>query len=665
MAEPAEIGGHVRALQHAQVQMRTGLDAAFATAGQETRALVLGLKRSDGSLPPDTVRQLEHSLDLTMDRIFAPDGELMRIMDAANAVMLTSIAEAHQRYLIQHLPEDLFQWLGEAMPRPLKNEPIRQPLPEPMPEPEPELLREAARVWIGQSNRPQSRINAPQGVLRRRPTDTPPGVIKPGHAPFDANLTGLERVRARDQSGDEFQVLFRSEHLDYDPLHKFVSSDGYTLSRRLWLNGKQARKKMDKQLIAGVQSGASAEQVARNMEGLLKQKAKRRGSYRVWRPAEPGAPPGTEGRWVATPNVPYPAWRLARTEISASAGRFTMASARANPFVQRMEWRLSQNHPRIDICDNLAQSSPYPIDNVPPFPAHPNCLCILVPLVTRSPEDVVKELRAARERGDPIPYTNPADAENWARWGMGRNPAPVQVKPKSSRKPKFELPLWPIKDKEDRIEDWDIEEVYKKQATPMDQFMQKTGMATSRGRLLSPAAKDAERYVLSSVCTPVNLFYWRGDKIDAGTTIGRQAIKARDGLLKLFSRVKSDPRAPGPPAPVVWRGMSGDMASKLKKYKPGDTWGNEGYTSTSQSPGVARSFAGIDGIIMEIKTNPNKKGLDFSAISTNYHEQEYLIDKGTEFRFVGVKEVQYRSGRSSTGEFGSPKKITVHQFEEI
>lgn len=146
--------------------------------------------------------------------------------------------------------------------------------------------------------------------------------------------------------------------------------------------------------------------------------------------------------------------------------------------------------------------------------------------------------------------------------------------------------------------------------------------------------------------------------MDPKRSIDEQVAKTRDALIKLFDLVRSDPEAPDPPQ-LVWRAMGGKVAEDIKAMKPGEIWMNHGYTSTSYSPGVAYRFKPADGIILEIKPNPNRKGIDFSAIAGNYDEKEYLMDKGSVFRLFAVPEVPFQS------ESGRTRLVTVHQFEEL
>jgi len=94
----------------------------------------------------------------------------------------------------------------------------------------------------------------------------------------------------------------------------------------------------------------------------------------------------------------YEALRLARTEMTAAFGEGTVSAARVSPSYIGMKWVLSHSHPVVDICDTLSAHDEglgrgvYSPGNEPPFPAHPNCLCALVP-VHEDPEKFVQRLK--------------------------------------------------------------------------------------------------------------------------------------------------------------------------------------------------------------------------------------------------------------------------------
>ena len=46
--------------------------------------------------------------------------------------------------------------------------------------------------------------------------------------------------------------------------------------------------------------------------------------------------------------------------------------------VDKVNWQLSSLHDKDDVCTELADGSPYELEDVPDFPAHPNCECTIV-----------------------------------------------------------------------------------------------------------------------------------------------------------------------------------------------------------------------------------------------------------------------------------------------
>jgi len=167
----------------------------------------------------------------------------------------------------------------------------------------------------------------------------------------------------------------------YEPFHTWVDPNGYRLSDRVWRTSIEVRSRVDRLVDYHISQGTSAVRMANLLEpfltpGALLQKTQ--------------TPYGSEGSYAAR--------RLARTEITAAAGRASINAASANPFVDSMQWRLSGSHPKIDICDQYARGGPngdgiYPLGEVPAYPPHPFCLCGLLPVPRGSTADLVKTLR--------------------------------------------------------------------------------------------------------------------------------------------------------------------------------------------------------------------------------------------------------------------------------
>lgn len=165
----------------------------------------------------------------------------------------------------------------------------------------------------------------------------------------------------------------------YDPFHRFVyeksTGENYVLSDAIWDTSTLTRETIDKLLAYYIADGSAAVDIAEVLENFLTE-----GERDVTTPK----PYGTLGN--------YSARRLARTEITAAAGRAYVNAALVNPWIESTEWRLSGSHPRIDICDDLAGT--YPTGELPPYPPHPHCLCSLVPVMVQNPMAVTAMLRA-------------------------------------------------------------------------------------------------------------------------------------------------------------------------------------------------------------------------------------------------------------------------------
>ena len=172
---------------------------------------------------------------------------------------------------------------------------------------------------------------------------------------------------------------------------------GLFLSDRIWKQGETFRSAMKEIIQDAVATGQDAVTTARVLEKYVKDGA------RTLARKYPNMMKRMAGR--IPKDLSYEALRLARTEMTAAFGEGTILAARVLPSYRGMKWVLSKSHPMPDICDTLADHDEglgrgvYSPGNEPPFPAHPNCLCTLVP-VHEEPEDFVKRLK--RWKGNPM-----------------------------------------------------------------------------------------------------------------------------------------------------------------------------------------------------------------------------------------------------------------------
>jgi hypothetical protein len=169
--------------------------------------------------------------------------------------------------------------------------------------------------------------------------------------------------------------------LDYDPFHLFVNPNGYRLSDNGWNTAIRSRAAIDNLLTYEIPRRTAAVDIATKLEPYLWPEAAQVRTL---------TPYGTDGSYWAR--------RLARTEITAAAGRSTVNASLGNPYVDLLRWTLSGSHPEPDICDENAHGGPtsdgrYPKTDFPQYPAHPHELCTIVPEVTAMPAQVTAELR--------------------------------------------------------------------------------------------------------------------------------------------------------------------------------------------------------------------------------------------------------------------------------
>ena len=224
-------------------------------------------------------------------------------------------------------------------------------------------------------------------------------------------LKGAKRpANVREMVGVEARVnpVFAPNVLaKYDPLHLWVDPNGYRLSDRIWRTDGDMRARLDAMLAEQIRNGNSAFNISKKAEQFM---LPGRAALRTDKPYGKDAS--------------YHGMVLGRTEITRAHGNATLISARLNPYVSGIDWVLSGSHPKNDPCDAVATvgagggriREPYPPDNVPSYPMHPQCLCSLQSVVTATPAQVTEELRQFMEEGEEPPLTPTADES--VLWGI-------------------------------------------------------------------------------------------------------------------------------------------------------------------------------------------------------------------------------------------------------
>lgn len=189
-----------------------------------------------------------------------------------------------------------------------------------------------------------------------------------------------------------------------DSTRSWVDPNGYRLSDRLWNQRADVRVAIDERMRTAVRRGEDALDVADDLEQWL-HPAYQPTRTRNGRVVDDGRR-GVLARGPRNGSGSYPARRLMRTEITRIAGVET--DEIATELDLDVQWRLSAGHPRRDICDDYAAgSSPgkprgvYTRADCPPYPPHPQCLCVKTTYDDLSDDELLARLR--KRHGLPSP----------------------------------------------------------------------------------------------------------------------------------------------------------------------------------------------------------------------------------------------------------------------
>jgi hypothetical protein len=91
---------------------------------------------------------------------------------------------------------------------------------------------------------------------------------------------------------------------------------------------------------------------------------------------------------------------------------------------------------------------------------------------------------------------------------------------------------------------------------------------------------------------------------------------------------------------VLYRGIKGSIADKLKALGPGDSWTAHGFNSTSSGFQTPNSFAGNNGVILRIEAKAGQKAYPFGFAD---YEKEILLPRGVNFKVTHKAVVNGRT----------------------
>lgn len=165
-------------------------------------------------------------------------------------------------------------------------------------------------------------------------------------------------------------------------VRSFIAGDGLQLSDRVWRIDRGARDAIVNSVERSIISGHSATQSAREFlsQGLpvpkdVQDKVKSAGANGVAKMAAEIMVGDGQGGAL------YQSMRLFRTEINRAHGMAYMMQAKDVPGFKGIQFTLSPNHPKPDVCDEIANTDAFGLGKgifpsmeefVKVWPAHPN-----------------------------------------------------------------------------------------------------------------------------------------------------------------------------------------------------------------------------------------------------------------------------------------------------
>ena len=195
-------------------------------------------------------------------------------------------------------------------------------------------------------------------------------------------------------SGERFKHYFDSNS---DQLKAFQArkDKGLNLSTKLWKQADIYKESLEATISTAIEKGMSATTLSKRISRYLKDWPSLQADYQE-----------RYAKATRCHDCEYNSIRLARNEISMAYRTAEQLRWKKFDFILGYKIKLSDSHPRYDICDELMGD--YPKDFS--FAGwHPNCLCYTVPIVMSE-----EEYWSDNREDSPNKITDPP--ENFSKW---------------------------------------------------------------------------------------------------------------------------------------------------------------------------------------------------------------------------------------------------------
>ena len=179
--------------------------------------------------------------------------------------------------------------------------------------------------------------------------------------------------------GDTFSSMFSK--IPKEAMNEILFGKAYKdrkgLSERIWLDTKKFNKDIDYVVAEGIANKKSTYDIAKDLEKYVNPKASKEWE---WSKVYPNA----------NKVVDYNVQRLARTSIQHAFQQAQKRSCKKNPYVEHIRWLSFNSSRTCELC-NSRNNQLYKTNDVPLD--HPNGLCTTIPEISKSLDEIGKELR--------------------------------------------------------------------------------------------------------------------------------------------------------------------------------------------------------------------------------------------------------------------------------
>lgn len=152
-----------------------------------------------------------------------------------------------------------------------------------------------------------------------------------------------------------------------------IYESGWSLSKSIWGDNEDTLSKIHEIVAGGMAENKPIYDIAKDLEQFVRPGAKKQWNLKT-----------ESGKMIYPKRVDYNAQRLARTLSQHAYQQSVKATAKENPFIQKVKWHSQGGSRTCEICKKR-DGKIFTIDRLPMD--HPNGMCIMEQLVDDNMDD--------------------------------------------------------------------------------------------------------------------------------------------------------------------------------------------------------------------------------------------------------------------------------------